>query len=721
MEAAIPKKIDKYEVLGLIARGGMGVVYKAIDRSLERFVAIKMVTSVDLERADLLKRFYREAQFTARLRHENIVTVYDLGEFEGNPYLVMEYLGGKSLDALIEAESMSLQQKLNCVWQVCNGLQYAHSQQPSIIHRDIKPANILVSDEGNTKIIDFGIARLGQSRNTRTGLVMGSYQYMSPEQINGTELDGRSDIFSTGVVLYQLLSGQLPFAGANISEILQKVLSSPPAFLNGLVQGYPAKLDEIIQRALAKRREERYQSASEFAVDLMEVEGQLKRERLGADFAKAESLLAAGEYETARQELGRVLEFDPQNTHALELMRKVQRATARRQRKSRAQTLRLHAEEAVKMNRLAEALSYVDQALRLDGANAELITYRAHITALQAHNKELDEILTRAERAFAAENFSAASQALEEALRFDPNSSRARSFQAILQGKRNEGVAPLPDRRVTPFPAQVREETAEITGTAKWPLSKNASSGSDLIWSDDQTSAAWSSVESRGPAAGLEGGLSNPYPAGRSLSQRFVDSGSSDAITAPIPIASAASEGEASGAGFSSEDQPPVESRKMRPQPPSPWRPGVLRAAEEKLATFLGPMAKLVIRKAASRAKDQNELYELLAQSLEDPQQHNAFLTAFSAERRPKGVQSQPIAEPTSGSMTLEVGGLSTASLEQATQLLARYLGPLAAVLTKKAARRAQSLRALFLILSEHIANEEEREQFLREAGFRGA
>ena len=191
----IPEKIDKYEVLGLIARGGMGVVYKAIDRTLDRFVAIKMVTGVDSEHADVLKRFYREAQFTASLRHENIVTVYDLGEFAGTPYLVMEYLAGKSLDFLIEAESMSLQQKLNCICQVCNGLQYAHSHQPSIIHRDIKPANILVSEEGNAKIIDFGIARLGQSHNTRTGFVMGSYQYMSPEQINGTELAEREPSF----------------------------------------------------------------------------------------------------------------------------------------------------------------------------------------------------------------------------------------------------------------------------------------------------------------------------------------------------------------------------------------------------------------------------------------------------------------------------------------------------------------------------------------------
>ena len=516
----IPEKIDKYEVLGLIARGGMGVVYKAIDRTLDRFVAIKMVTGVDSEHADVLKRFYREAQFTASLRHENIVTVYDLGEFAGTPYLVMEYLAGKSLDFLIEAESMSLQQKLNCICQVCNGLQYAHSHQPSIIHRDIKPANILVSEEGNAKIIDFGIARLGQSHNTRTGFVMGSYQYMSPEQINGTELDGRSDIFSTGVVLYQLLSGNLPFAGDTIAETLQKVVGSPPAPLNEYVQGYPAKLEGIIQRALAKHREERYQSASEFAFDLTEVEGQLKRELLDANFAKAESFLVAGEYEAARQELGRVLEFDPQNAHAHELMRKVQRATARRQRKGRAQSLQVHAEEAVKLNRLAEALSYVDQALRLDPANAGLNAYRVHITGLQAHTKKLDQMLARAERACAVEDFDEAGRAVEEALQFDPNSSRARSFQAILQSKRNQGFASLADGRVAPSRADIREDTAEITGINDWPSSMNASSGRDPIWSDDAANAASSILESRAPEGGFEGRFSNAPPAGHHFYER---------------------------------------------------------------------------------------------------------------------------------------------------------------------------------------------------------
>src|SRR6516165_9766813 len=205
MEADAPKKISKYDVLDLIGSGGMGVVYKAVDRALGRLVAIKMVTGA-AEPGELLQRFYREAQFTANLRHPNIVIVYDLGDFEGRPYLVMEYLDGQSLESMLATKTITLLQKISYVRQICSGLEYAHSRQPSIIHRDIKPGNIVVLADGSVKIVDFGIARLVHSTQTRAGQLVGSCHYMSPEQINNLDLDGRSDIYSTGVVLYQLLT-----------------------------------------------------------------------------------------------------------------------------------------------------------------------------------------------------------------------------------------------------------------------------------------------------------------------------------------------------------------------------------------------------------------------------------------------------------------------------------------------------------------------------------
>src|ERR1700758_812530 len=222
MKADAPKKISKYDVVDLIGKGGMGVVYKAVDRALGRPVAIKVVNGA-AEHSEL-ERFYREAQFTAGLRHPNIVVVYDLGDFEGRPYLVMEYLDGQSLESMLPTKTMTMLQKISYVRQICNGLEYAHSRQPSIIHRDIKPANIVVLADGSVKIVVCGMPGLVHPRHTRAGQLIGTLNYMSPEQIKGADLDARSDIFSTGVVLYQLLTSKLPFAGGGIAQTLKQIV-----------------------------------------------------------------------------------------------------------------------------------------------------------------------------------------------------------------------------------------------------------------------------------------------------------------------------------------------------------------------------------------------------------------------------------------------------------------------------------------------------------------
>jgi serine/threonine-protein kinase len=194
------KQIGKYDVLEVLGRGGMGVVYKAMDSRIKRLVAIKMMTGEVAKDPDYLKRFYREAQSTGILQHPNIVVVYDLGDEEGNPYLVMEYLEGITLDKVIAARSeLLIYDKLNILIQVLEGLAYAH--QRGIVHRDIKPQNIMVLRDRTVKIVDFGIARMGNTGLTKTGQVIGTITYMSPEQINAAAVDGRSDIFSAAVVL----------------------------------------------------------------------------------------------------------------------------------------------------------------------------------------------------------------------------------------------------------------------------------------------------------------------------------------------------------------------------------------------------------------------------------------------------------------------------------------------------------------------------------------
>src|SRR5436309_2002380 len=197
------KKIGKYEVLEIIGRGGMGIVYKAVDPAIGRLVAIKMVTGAFADDPTLLKRFYREAQSTGSLQHPNIVTVYDLGDQDGSPYLVMEFLEGESLEAIIRSRrEIVIAEKLSLIVQACDGLDYAHRRD--VIHRDMKPANVIVTKDGGVKIVDFGIARFGNERFTQTGQVMSSLYYMSPEQINGEDTDARTDIYSNGGVLMEL-------------------------------------------------------------------------------------------------------------------------------------------------------------------------------------------------------------------------------------------------------------------------------------------------------------------------------------------------------------------------------------------------------------------------------------------------------------------------------------------------------------------------------------
>ena len=264
MAAPVPTRIGKYDVIGVIGRGGMGVVYHGKDPQLDRPVAIKMVIGIFAENPDMLKRFFREAQSLGSLQHPNIVTVYDLGDYDGNPYLVMEYLEGEGLDAaMCRARPLSLLEKLNIIIQVCQGLGYAHRR--GVIHRDIKPANIMLGKDGGVKIFDFGIAFAGNEHVTRTGQVMGTLRYMAPEQFSGKSVDARTDIFSAGVVLYQLFTNHLPFEGENTASTMMKIVHEPPVPLGVFLAAYPPEVEQILLRALAKNPNDRYSSADELA------------------------------------------------------------------------------------------------------------------------------------------------------------------------------------------------------------------------------------------------------------------------------------------------------------------------------------------------------------------------------------------------------------------------------------------------------------------------
>ena len=259
-------RIGKYEVVEELGRGAMGVVYVGHDPDLDRKVALKVMAANIMQDTELSLRFRKEAQAVAKLQSPNIVTVYDFGYHQDSPYFAMELVVGNDLESRLRKNPPSLSEKLNIVIQVCQGLEHAHKQ--GVIHRDIKPANIFVSESGLVKIMDFGTARLVQSSQTQTGTVMGTVAYMSPEQLKGEKVDGRSDIFSLGVVLYRLLCHQQPFPGENIHNIIYKILHVQPANL-ALPQGLQVPpLQLIVDRALTKEVDRRYPTAAAMAEDL---------------------------------------------------------------------------------------------------------------------------------------------------------------------------------------------------------------------------------------------------------------------------------------------------------------------------------------------------------------------------------------------------------------------------------------------------------------------
>lgn len=269
------QKIDKYIIVKRLGRGGMGYVYHAKDPFIKRDVAIKIIHPDLAEDTMLIERFKREAQSAGGLRHPNIVTIYDLGEDKGRPYIAMEYLEGTDLEQLIKNKTfMPIDKKLDIIIQVCEGLDYAHKH--GIIHRDITPSNIRILENNLVKIMDFGIAKITSSQITQTGTIMGKPHYMAPEQIRGEKVDGRTDIFALGVCLYEFLSYRKPFPGDNTTAVLLKIINDPPDPLVDENFEHPSRLEEIVQKALRKEPENRFQTAKEMADALREFIPQTK-------------------------------------------------------------------------------------------------------------------------------------------------------------------------------------------------------------------------------------------------------------------------------------------------------------------------------------------------------------------------------------------------------------------------------------------------------------
>jgi serine/threonine protein kinase len=341
-------RIDRYEIKSLIAAGGMGSLYLARDTNpnTKRLVALKLLLA-SLDSAELRDRFAREARTLAALNHPNIVDIYDSGQFQGSPFIVMEYVRGETLAERIKRRApMTLAQKLRLMTELCSGLHHAH--ELGVIHRDIKPANLMVDAHGRLKILDFGIARVSE-KLTRTGMLptqpsmrIGTPGYMSPEQIEGAEIDRRSDIFAVGAVGYELLTYRVAFTGASTRQIENSVVEATPQPLTALIPDLDPELQDIIGRALAKNPDDRYQDAAsvEHAFDRLRwrlgpsevlppvpppeifrgASRQSRNSRVEAVYQRCLAVDAEGAHDAARRLAMEVLAEDPDHKGAREFM-----------------------------------------------------------------------------------------------------------------------------------------------------------------------------------------------------------------------------------------------------------------------------------------------------------------------------------------------------------------------------------------------------------------
>jgi serine/threonine protein kinase len=481
MPATIPEVIGRYQILKAIGEGGMGSLYLARDPAIDRLLAIKLLRE-GFDSTELRQRFASEARSAGRLHHQNIVTIFDVGEHDRQPFIAMEYVKGETLAEIARQQQVvALARKLDWMDKLCAGLHYAH--RAGVVHRDIKPANIMLDEEGVLKILDFGIARFGASEMTQAGMVIGTLNYMAPEQMMGRPIDMRADIFSVGAVFYEMLTYQRAFPGDLSSGIVHKILSGNPEPLETLIPDLDAAVIAVVAKCLEKDPDRRYPDLGATRRDLAGVRNRIATEDL-SDFGPTLSMPAPRadnlvtpvpattpsprkRSDTSRQELLRLraeqielhfkeasgafgkgdfngclracqqaLVLDPENRPVLELEEKAQAALEEQHLKGWLK----EAKGELDRGALTAASLLVDRALSLSESSPEALKVREavdearrELAAAQERARQLDAAVESARQNLASGALDAASAAVSEALALDPSSAGALALKVQVE------------------------------------------------------------------------------------------------------------------------------------------------------------------------------------------------------------------------------------------------------------------------------------------------
>jgi serine/threonine protein kinase len=420
-------KLGKFEIHQQLGRGGMGLVYQAWDPSMQRWFALKTIAQDKADRAEFVSRFRREAVAAGSLDHPNIVTIFETGEEGDICYIAMQFLEGNDLESLIRSpdwdREFSIFRKLDILIQICRGLAYAHGK--GVVHRDVKPANVMILADGTAKIVDFGIARIGETTSTSKEII-GTPDYMAPEQLEGIMADERADVYAVGVITYRMFTRHFPFEADNISALLYKMVHVPPLPLSTYAPDCPPDLHRIVLTALAKDRDQRYRTMEELGFEFQRVLSSLSTSLVSSYLEEARRHVLNQDHLKAKEFLRKILELEPANAAASEMWQQIQKQTQEENNRRKAQSLLEEGIQAYGRSDWVRALKCFNQGLQLDQTNETLLSYRE--LTLREH-QTIQEVTQKTKAALDAHrrgDLTAARSFLVDALQLSPQNTEAK-------------------------------------------------------------------------------------------------------------------------------------------------------------------------------------------------------------------------------------------------------------------------------------------------------